>query len=181
MIGYFRSTYSIYSYSRISYLEHELKKQKKINNELKKPWEELKNEIIELHKRIDIIEFNKLKNKIITAIQDINLIDNLENKFIHTYLICFTKLKDYNYNYHRYIDYCDDIIKINYKKKILLLQLLALNQDNIMNINIRFSTNKIYFYFIEEIIKYLKSNINNNLHISKDDIDDIDYWWTNYT
>lgn len=178
MIRYYRSYFIIDSNSRISYLEYELEKQKNINKELEKSWLERNNELIKLYKRIDLLEFHKLREKIITALHDLILNDNLENNFIHPYSLCFNKLKKYNNNVNRYFDFNDNINIINNKKKILLLKLLDLSQDNIIEINLRFSYHHIYFSLIEEIIKYLDNNKDNDTLISDDELEEIKNWWT---
>ena len=131
--------------------------------------EELKNKNI--YERIAILEFDKIKLKIITALQDINSYDNLEVKLnIKTSLIRLRKNRN-GINHYIDIDDNDDII--NYKKIYLLTQLnnLSIEQKDI--INKRYGN----YDLINEIIIYLNDNINQNYDISNDEIEDVDLWW----
>ena len=131
--------------------------------------EELKNKNI--YERIAILEFDKIKLKIITALQDINSYDNLEVKLnIKTSLIRLRKNRN-GINHYIDIDDNDDII--NYKKIYLLTQLnnLSIEQKDI--INKRYGN----YDLINEIILYLNDNINQNYDISNDEIEDVNLWW----
>jgi FtsZ-binding cell division protein ZapB len=152
-------------------LRKENQELRKENQELKIENQELKNKIKELYERIAILEFDKIKLKIITALQDINSYDNLEVKLnIKTSLIRLRKNRN---GINHYIDIDDNNDIINYKKIYLLTQLnnLSIEQKDI--INKRYGN----YDLINEIILYLNDNINQNYDISNDEIEDVDLWW----
>jgi chromosome segregation ATPase len=163
----------------IKELKQENKELKLENIELKLEIKELKKEIVILKDKNQKLEFDKLKIKIITALQDLNAYDKLEIKFNHPFKSCINKLR-YNRNHiNHYININDDSeILINIKIKFLLLQLNNLSQDNITILNNRYSHNSAYCMFIEEIIKYLESQIKyNNDLITDDELEEIEFWW----
>ena len=159
----------------------ELKKEnqelRKENQELRKENQELKKENIELRKRISILEFDKVKNKIIIALQDLNSYEKLEIKLNQPYNLCFINIRTTrNYNNH-YIDINDNTNLIENKKKFLLFQLLELKDENIQILNKRFCKRNTYYNVIEEVIKYLQNNTKMNIEIDDDDLQTIEFWW----
>ena len=109
---------------------HNLKKE---NQELKKEIKELKDEIVKLKDENNKHNFNKLKYKIITAIQDINSHNNLE-KIIIIKKSLF-KLRKYRNCYNHYIDEYSDDYEIQCKQLYLLYKLKELNNEEKISIN----------------------------------------------
>jgi len=159
--------------SKIECLSYEIDNLKRDNQELKKENQELKKEIKELKKdnneknirltklekeneifklKIKKMDFNKLQTLIITAIQDINSYDLLENKINSLFKSALIKLRKNRNNINHYIDINDDSDEIiKYKKMILNNYLSSLSNEERYTINKRYSQND----FINEIIIYL--------------------------
>jgi hypothetical protein len=119
----------------------------------------LEKEIHEFKIKNNNLEFNKLRIKIITAIQDLNNYEKLEVKFTYPLNTCWKKSEAFfqepfselrsentcianirvnrNMSNH-YIDINDSFKLIENKKKYLLLQLLNLSEENIQNLNDRY-------------------------------------------
>ena len=148
---------------------HNLKKE---NQELKKEIKELKDEIVKLKDENNKHNFNKLKYKIITAIQDINSHNNLE-KIIIIKKSLF-KLRKYRNCYNHYIDEDSDDYEIQCKQLYLLYKLKELNNEEKISINYIFSKDED---LINEIINYLDNNIDKNININEDMINYINSWW----
>ena len=171
--------------SKISCLEYENKENlnriivlEKYNQELKKENKKLNNRIIVLEKdnqefknKINNLEFEKTINKIITAIQDINSINNLEKIILIKSLFKLRKLRNSN---NHYIDEdCNDY-QIDCRKLYLLTKLKEFTHDQIILINNRICKNED---LISEIIKYLDSNVDKQIQINEDELEDIENWW----
>ena len=132
----------------------------------------LEGNIDELKNKIAILEFDKIKHKIITAIQDIYLYNNLDKiTIIKNSLFILRKLGN---NYNHYINEDYNEYEINCKQLYLLYKLnkLSNNEKNIIN-NIFTKDEDL----INEIIKYLDININKNIKMNKDILFDIESWW----
>jgi hypothetical protein len=155
--------------SKITCLEYEIDDLKienqelKIeNHEFKKKITILENIIITLNIKINNLEFEKIINKIITAIQDINSKNNLEKLILKKSLFKLRKLRNNN---NHYIDEdCNDY-EINCRKLYLLLKLKELTPEQINTINNRICKNED---LIGEITKYLDSNIDKTIKINED-------------
>ena len=134
--------------------------------------DELKKDNLELKNRIAILEFDKIKHKIITAIQDIYLYKNLDKIILIKNSLL--KLRKLGNNYNHYIDEDYNEYEINCKQLYLLYKLnkLSNNEKNIIN-NIFTKDEDL----INEIIKYLDININKNIKMNKDILFDIESWW----
>jgi hypothetical protein len=133
---------------------------------------ELKAVIVKLKDENNKHNFNKLKYKIITAIQDINSHNNLE-KIIIIKKSLF-KLRKYRNCYNHYIDEDSDNYEIQCKQLYLLYKLKELNNDEKISINNIFSKDED---LINEIINYLDDNIDKNININEEMLDDINTWW----
>ena len=142
------------------------------NQELKKEIKELKAEIVKLKDDNNKHHFNKLKYKIITAIQDINSYNNLEK--ITIIKKSLFKLRKYRNCYNHYIDEDSDEYEIQCKQLYLLCKLKELNNDEKISINNIFSKDED---LINEIINYLDNNIDKNININEDMINYINSWW----
>ena len=138
-------------------LKHEIKDLKYENQEFKKENKELKKEIVELKKEIVELKaeniqlkFNNFKNKLLTAIQDINKNDNLEEKYN-----CLYKTKKYYKYIYQYLneefDINDNII--NYKKLLLKNILLQLSKEEIDIFNKQYNINNL----VNLILDYLNT------------------------
>jgi len=171
--------------SKITCLEYEIDDLKIENQELKienhefkkkitileNKNNELENIIITLNIKINNLEFEKIINKIITAIQDINSKNNLEKLILKKSLFKLRKLRNNN---NHYIDEdCNDY-EINCRKLYLLLKLKELTPEQINTINNRICKNED---LIGEITKYLDSNIDKTIKINEDELEDIENWW----
>ena len=87
--------------SKITYLEYEIENLKKDNQELKKRITFLEKYNQELKIKYNNLEFNKLRIKIITAIQDLNNYEKLEVKFTYPLNTCIANIKfNINMIYH---------------------------------------------------------------------------------
>ena len=145
--------------------------------EIKQEIKELKQEIIGIKQEIKELKFDKIKNKIIYALHDLNNYEKLEIKLTQPLNTCFINIKiTINYSNH-YIDINDNNNLIENKKKYLLLQLLNLNKDNLKILNKRFCKRNTYYNVIEEVIKYLQNNTNINIEINDDDLQTIEFRW----
>jgi hypothetical protein len=166
--------------SKITCLEYEIEDLKKDNQELKIEKQKLKKDNQELNIRITVLEFNKLRIKIITAIQDLNNYEKLEVKFTYPLNMCIANIRFNRNTCNHYIDINDSSNLIENKKKYLLLQLLYLSEENIKSLNERY---KIDTYsesnVIEEVINYLKNNSNpSSGDLTNQDLKNIEWWWT---
>ena len=147
------------------------------HEELRKENQEFKKRIIFLENKIAILEFDKNKNKIITALQDLNSHEKLEIKLTQPYNSCFVNIRtSINYNNY-YIDINDNTNLINNKKKYLLFQLLELKEEHIQILNKRFCKRNTYYNIIEEIIKYLQNNTKMDIDIDGDNLQIIEFRW----
>ena len=145
--------------------------------EIKQEIKELKQEIIGIKQEIKELKFNKIKNKIIYALHDLNSYKKLEINLTQPFNTCFVNIRiTINYSNH-YIDINDNNDLIENKKKYLLLQLLNLNEDNLKILNKRFCKRNTYYNVIEEVIIYLQNNTNMNIEINDDDLQTIEFWW----
>ena len=131
----------------------------------------LENKIIFLENKINNLEFDKIINKIITAIQDLNSKNNLEKIILTKSLFKLRKLRNNN---NHYIDEDNSDYEIDCRKLYLLIKLKELTQDQINIINNKICKNDD---LIGEIIKYLDNNINKHIHINDDELEDIENWW----
>ena len=179
--------------SKITCLKYEIEDLKKDNQELKIEKQELKKDNQELNIRITVLEkdnqefkiknnnleFNKLRIKIITAIQDLNNYEKLEVKFTYPLNMCIANIRFNRNTCNHYIDINDSSNLIENKKKYLLLQLLNLSEENIKSLNERY---KIDTYsesnVIEEVINYLKNNsYQSSEDLTNQDLKYIEWWW----
>jgi hypothetical protein len=149
---------------------------------LEKDNKEFKEKIIILENKNNNLEFNKLRIKIITAIQDLNNYEKLEVKFTYPLNMCIANIRfNRNINNH-YIDINDSLKLIENKKKYLLLQLMNLSDENIQNLNDRYQIDTYPdSHVIEEVIDYLKNNItldNSTCNLTKHELKNIEWWWT---
>ena len=158
--------------TKITCLEYDIEELKKENQELKKEIQELKKENQELKLELKYLKFDKIKYKIITAIQDINSDYNLEK--ITIIKKSLFKLRKYRNNYNHYIDEDNDKYESDCKKLYLLYRLKELTNDEKTIINNIFTKDED---LINEIIKYLDININKNIEINEDILFDIESWW----
>ena len=166
--------------SKITYLEYEIENLKKDNQELKKRITFLEKYNQELKIKYNNLEFNKLRIKIITAIQDLNNYEKLEVKFTYPLNTCIANIKfNINMSYH-YIDINDNLNLIENKKKYLLLQLLNFSEENIQNLNERYQIDTCTeCNVIEEVINYLKNNSSQSPgDLTNQDLKNIKWWWT---
>ena len=173
--------------SKITCLEYEIENLKKENQELKIEYQEFKKRITFLEKdnqelkiKYNNLEFNNLRIKIITAIQDLNNYEKLEVKFTYPLNTCIANIK-FNINMsNHYIDINDNLNLIENKKKYLLLQLLNLSEENIQNLNERYQIDTCTeCNVIEEVINYLKNNSSQSPgDITNQDLKNIEWWWT---
>ena len=182
--------------SRITCLEYEIEDLKIEKQEfvkkitvIEKENKEFKEKIIILEKEIqefkiknNNLEFNKLRIKIITAIQDLNNYEKLEVKFTYPLNTCIANIRFNRNMSNHYIDINDSLKLIENKKKYLLLQLLNLSEDNIQNLNDRYQIDTCpNSHVIEEVINYLKNNIsldNSIEDITKHELKNIEWWWS---
>jgi len=158
-------------------LKEEIKELKQENKELKQENKELKQENKELKERISILEndnkqlkFDKIKNKLLTAIQDINKNDQLENKYNFLY-----KIRKYRNNINHYINEEFDTNEniINYKKLLLKNKLLQLTEIEIEIFNKRYNINNL----VNIILEYLNTLDLYYDNLDEDDIIDANNWW----
>ena len=116
------------------------------------------------------LKFDKIKIKLLTAIQDINKNDNLEKKynFLH-------KIRKYRNNVNHYIndefDMNDDII--NYKKLLLKNKLLQLTNEEISIFNKRYNIDNL----VNIILEHLNTLDLNYDNLDEDDRIDAFNWW----
>jgi len=175
--------------SRITCLEYDNEEQLNRIIVLEKEKSKLDNTIITLNKKIIVLEnknnnleFNKLRIKIITAIQDLNNYEKLEVKFTYPLNTCIANIRVNRNMSNHYIDIKDSLKLIENKKKYLLLQLLNLSEENIQNLNDRYQIDTYPdINVIEEVINYLKNNINlDNFtsDLTKHELKNIEWWWT---
>ena len=150
--------------------KNEIKVLKHENNELKKENQELKKEIKELKAENKQLKFNNFKNKLLTAIQDINKNDNLEKKYNYLH-----KIRKYRNNNNHYINEEFDTEQniINYKKLLLKNKLSQLNKDEIELFNKRYNINNL----VNIILDYLNTLNLNYDNLDEDDKNDADNWW----
>ena len=171
--------------SKITCLEYEIEDLKKDNHELKIEKQEFskklcfsENKINILENKIINLEFNKIRNKIITAIQDLNNYEKLEVKFTYPLNSCLTNIRFNRNSINHYIDINDSLNLIENKKKYLLLQLSNLSEENIQSLNERYKIDT-YYNVIEEVINYLKNNINlTSEDLTNQELKNIEWWWT---
>jgi hypothetical protein len=121
-------------------LKKEIQEHKKRIASLEKENKELKKENEKLKLRITILEFDKIKYKIITALQDINSLHCLE-KIIIIKKSLF-KLRKYRNNYNHYIDEDSDDYEISCKQLYLLYRLKILTNEEKNIINLIFTTDE---------------------------------------
>ena len=137
----------------------------------------IRQEIKESKQEIKELKFDKIKNKIIYALHDLNSYEKLEIKLTQPFNTCFVNIKiTINYSNH-YIHINDNNDLIENKKKYLLLQLLNLNEDNLKILNKRFCKRNTYYNVIEEVIKYLQNNTKLDIDIDDDNLQIIEFWW----
>jgi hypothetical protein len=158
--------------ARITCIEYDNDELKQDNIKLKEENIKLKQENIELKQRITILEFDKIKYKIITALQYINSLHSLEK--ITIIKKSLFKLRKYRNNYNHYIDEDSNEYEINCKQLYLLYKLNNLTIDEKNIINLIFTTDE---NLIDEVIKYLDNTINKNIEINEDILFDINSWW----
>jgi hypothetical protein len=146
---------------------------------LEKDNKELNNRIIilekdnqELRNKINNSEFEKIITKIITAIRDINLVNNLEKKIILKKSLFNLRRQRNTYNHYFNEEYTD--YEINCRYLYLLNKLKELSNEQITLINNRICKHED---LISEIIKYLDSNVNKQIQINEDELEDIENWW----
>jgi chromosome segregation ATPase len=158
-------------------LKHEIKNVKDVNKELTQKIniieyenKELKKEIKELKNENIQLKFNNFKNKLLTAIQDINKNDNLEKKYNYLH-----KIRKYRNNNNHYINEEFDTEQniINYKKLLLKNKLSQLNKDEIELFNKRYNINNL----VNIILDYLNTLNLNYDNLDEDDKNDADNWW----
>jgi chromosome segregation ATPase len=164
---------------KITVIEKENKESKEKIIVLEKDNKELNNRIIilekdnqELRNKINNSEFEKIITKFITAIQDLNSKNNLEKKIILKKSL-YNLRRQRNNNNH-YIDEDCNNYEINCRNLYLLNKLKELSNDQITLINNRICKNED---LIGEIIKYLDSNVDNNIQINEDELENIENWW----
>jgi hypothetical protein len=164
----------------VEYDNEELKKEnkelRKENQELRKENQEFKKRILFLENKIAILEFDKNKNKIITALQDLNSHEKLEIKLTQPYNSCFVNIRTSRNYYNHYIDINDNTNLVENKKKYLLFQLLELKEEHIQILNKRFCKRNTYYNIIEEVIKYLQNNTKMDIDIDDDNLQIIEFW-----
>jgi len=180
--------------SKITCLEYEIDDLKKDNQELKIENQEFKKRItvlekenkelniiiIKLENKNNNLEFNKLRIKIITAIQDLNNYEKLEVKFTYPLNTCIANIRFNRNMSNHYIDINYSLNLIENKKKYLLLQLLNLSVENIQNLNDRYQIDTCTkCNVIEEVINYLKNNSSHSPgDLTNQDLKNIEWWWT---
>ena len=106
--------------SKITCLEYEIENLKKDNQELKIENQELKKRITFLEKdnqefkiKYNNLEFNNLRIKIITAIQDLNNYEKLEVKFTYPLNTCIANIK-FNINcFEKNINLLNNLLLLN--------------------------------------------------------------------
>jgi len=158
-------------------LKQEIKELKEENKELKEEIKELKEENKELKEviknqniKINNLEFNNFKTKLICAIQDLNTIDLLEKRYSFLFYI-----RKYRNSISHYIDKNfdnDDVI--TYKKLLLKNKLLSLSTDEIDYLNSKFSNN--IFSVILDYLNTLSLSIDVNT-LDSYDKSFADDWW----
>ena len=181
--------------SKITCLEYDNEDQLNRIINLEKEKSKLDNAIITLNEKIIVLEkknqefkiknnnleFNKLRIKIITAIQDLNNYEKLEVKFTYPLNTCIANIRFNRNMSNHYIDINDSLKLIENKKKYLLLQLLNLSEENIQNLNDRYQIDTYPdSHVIEEVINYLKNNINldnSTGDLTKYELKNIEWWW----
>jgi septal ring factor EnvC (AmiA/AmiB activator) len=180
--------------SKIACLEYEIDDLKKENQELKIDNQELNKKIIvlekdnkELNNRIIVLEkdnqelknkinnsdFEKIITKFITAIQDLNSKNNLERKIISKKSL-FNLRRQRNNTYNHYFNEEYTNYEIDCRNLYLLNKLKELSNEQITLINNRICKHE---NLIGEIIKYLDSNVDNNIQINEDELEIIENWW----
>ena len=158
--------------NRIINLEKEKTKLDKKIIVLEKDNKELNNKIIVLENKINNSEFEKIITKFITAIQDLNSKNNLEKKIILKKSLFNLRRQRNTYNHYFNEEYTD--YEIDCRNLYLLNKLKELSNDQITLINNRICKHED---LIGEIIKYLDSNIDDNLQINEDELEDIKNRW----
>ena len=110
------------------------------------------------------LETEKLYNKYIVAIQDINYLDQLENK-----IPILKKLRRRRLGECHYIYDDDTLIEMKNRRSILL--------DKIQNIPIEIEQifDKTYPSMLSDIIQYVAPN---PVIVNKQDKEEINRWWT---
>ena len=78
---------------------------------------------------------------------------------------------------NHYIDLNDNVEIVEYKKKILLLYLLNLTEENKQMLNERICKKKAYYNIIEKVILYLKINTNMDVTVTEEIEDEVECWW----
>ena len=139
---------------------------------LEKDNKELNNKIIVLENKINNAEFEKIITKFITAIQDLNSKNNLEKKIILKKSLFNLRRQRNTYNHYFNEEYTD--YEIDCRNLYLLNKLKELSSEQITLINNRICKHED---LISEIIKYLDSNLDNNIQINEDELDSIENWW----
>ena len=123
------------------------------------------------------MEFDKIKFKIITALQDLNSYDKLEIKLEYPTNSYFLNIRYSRNSSNHYIDLNDNVEIVEYKKKILLLYLLNLTEENIQMLNERICKKKAFYNIIEKVILYLKINTNMDVTVAEEIEDEVECWW----
>ena len=126
----------------------------------------------ELKNKINNSEFEKIITKFITAIQDLNSKNNLEKKIILKKSLFNLRRQRNTYNHYFNEEYTD--YEINCRYLYLLNKLKELSNEQITLINNRICKHED---LISEIIKYLDSNVDNNIQINEDELEIIENWW----
>ena len=163
--------------AKVTCLEYEIIELKEENKVLKEENKVLKEENKLLKDRIIILEFDKIKFKIITALQDLNSYDKLEIKLEYPTNSYFLSIRYSRNSSNHYIDLNDNVEIVEYKKKILLLYLLNLTEENIKMLNERICKKKAYYNIIEKVILYLKINTNMDVTVTEEIEDEVECWW----
>jgi len=151
-------------------LKHENKNLKEEIIELKHENKNLKDKIIILENENIKLKFDKIKNKLLTAIQDINKNDQLEKKYNFLY-----RIRKYRNNINHYINEEFDTNEniINYKKLLLKNKLLQLSEEEINIFNKRYNINNL----VNIILEYLNTLDLYYDNLDEDDIIDANNWW----
>ena len=125
---------------------------------------ELETTVNKLETHIMNLETEKLYNKYIVAIQDINYLDQLENK-----IPILKKLRRRRLGECHYIYDDDTLIEMKNRRSILL--------DKIQNIPIEIEQifDKTYPSMLSDIIQYVAPN---PVIVNKQDKEEINRWWT---
>ena len=158
----------------------ELKKEivdlRKENGELKKEIVELKKENTELKKRIMTLEMNAIINKMLTSLQDLNALDELEINLNTSLSKCYYDLRNERNSNNHYIrlegDKADPKHLVQYKKFVLYQVLTSLNED--------IKEDFEYYYgegLIDGTIKYLEGVINKDVQVSEKEERLVKRWW----